>query len=71
MKTMKIEKQFLTVKETAEYLGTTPQGVHTMAMKRKIRFYKPSGKRIYFAIEDIEEYITGGEVFETQKNEKQ
>ena len=67
MKTMEIEKRYLTVKEAAEYLGTTQQGIHLMAMKKQIRYYKPSGKRIYFALEDIEEYITGGEVFEPQK----
>lgn len=67
MKTMKIEKRYLTVKETAEYLGTTPQGIYLMATKRQIRYFKPTGKRLFFALEDIETYITCGEVIEPQK----
>lgn len=69
MKTMEIEKRFLTVKETAEYLGMTLQGVWKMCHEKRIRYYKPNGKRIYVALDDIELYITSGEVFEPQKQE--
>lgn len=67
---MNVIKKYLTVRETAEYLGSTQQGVWKMAFDKKIRYYKPSGKKLYFALADIEDYITGGEVIEPIK-EKQ
>lgn len=68
---MKVEKKFLTVRETAEYLGGTQQGVWKMCFEKRIKYYKPNGKRIYIALEDIENYITGGEVFEPENEEKE
>ena len=65
---MKIDKKFLTVKEAAEYLGMTQQGVWKLCHEKRVRYYKPNGKRIYIALEDIELYITSGEVHEP-KNE--
>lgn len=63
---MKVDKKFLTVKETAEYLGMTQQGVWKMCHEKRIRYYKPNGKRIYIALEDVELYITSGEISEAK-----
>lgn len=63
---MKIEKNFLTVKEAAEYLGMTQQGVWKMCHEKRIRYYKPNGKRIYIALDDVELYITSGEISESR-----
>lgn len=68
---MDYDKKYLTVRETAEYLGSTQQGVYKMAFDKKIRYYKPSGKKLYFALADIEDYITGGEVIEPISKEQQ
>ena len=67
---MNVNKKYLTAKEAAEYLGLTIQGIWKLAFNKKIRYYKPNGKMIYFAVSDIEDYVTGGEVFEPEnKNE--
>lgn len=65
---MNYTKRFLTLKECADYLGLTPKGVYTLCWKRKIRFYKPNGCRVYFDISDIEAYIMGGEIYELNNN---
>lgn len=64
---MTYTKRFLTVKECADYLGLTPKGVYKLCGERKIRFFKPNGCRVYFAISDVEAYIMGGEVYEVNE----
>lgn len=66
---MNYEKKFLTVKETAEYLGSTMSGIWKMAHEKRIRYYKPNGGKLYFALTDIEEYIMSGEMFEPKPKE--
>lgn len=61
---MEIVKKFLTVKEAAEYLGSTQSNIWKMTFDKKICHYKPGGKKIYFALDDIEAYITSGMVIE-------
>jgi excisionase family DNA binding protein len=66
-----MNKKYLTAKEAAEYLGLTMQGIWKLTSDKKIRYYKPNGKMIYFAISDIEGYVTRGGVFESaSKNEQ-
>jgi excisionase family DNA binding protein len=64
---MKFDKKYLTVKETAEYMGMAQQGIWKLCHEKRIRYYKPNGKRVFIALSDIEDYITGGEVFEPEK----
>jgi excisionase family DNA binding protein len=63
---MNVNKKYLTAKEAAEYLGLTMQGIWKLAFNKKIRYYKPNGKMIYFAVSDIDNYVIGSEVFEPE-----
>lgn len=49
-------KRFLTSKETAEYLDIPQQTLYQLCSHRKITYYR-AGKRCYFDISDIHEYI--------------
>lgn len=57
MKEALYSKKFLTAKETAEYLDIPLQTLYQLTSARKITYYQ-CGKRNYFDIEDIHEYIT-------------
>lgn len=52
-----MEKRFLTAKETAEYLDIPMHTLHVLNTQRKITYYR-CGKRCYYDISDIYEYIT-------------
>lgn len=67
----KYQKRFLSVREAAEYLDTTVAGVWKMCFNRQIRHYKPTAKRIFFDIEDIEEFITSGIVVPAKRPDKE
>jgi len=51
-----MNKDFLRIKQAAEYLGLSDQSVYRLASVRKIVSYKP-GRYIYFKEEDLKEYI--------------
>lgn len=48
---------FLTLQETAEYLGFAKSTLYKMTMKKTIPFYKPNGRKVYFLIEDLNKFI--------------
>ena len=54
-------KRFLTSKETAEYLDIPQQTLYQLTVHRKITYYR-CGKRCYFDISDIHEYITRNKI---------
>ena len=54
-------KRFLTSKETAEYLDIPQQTLYQLTAHRKITYYR-CGKRCYFDISDIHEYITRNKI---------
>lgn len=49
-------KKFLSLKETAEYLGISKSSAYKLSHKQIIPKYKPAGK-IYFELDDINKYI--------------
>jgi len=51
------EKRFLTSRETAEYLDIPLATLYCLSSQRKITYYQ-CGKRSYYDINDIYEYIT-------------
>lgn len=65
-----VQRRFLTRKEAAEYLGLTMRAMDMVCFKRKLRYYRPSGKQSYFDIADLDAYIMGGEVVEACAPEK-
>jgi len=52
-----IEKEFLTVKELADYLGTSKSWVYSAVQRRLIPFMKPTKKMLFFKKQDVDEFI--------------
>lgn len=55
-------KAFLTTKEAAQYLQTSPSNLHKMTARREIPHYKPGGKACYFKRSDLDKWISSCKV---------
>jgi len=51
------EKPFLSIDEASEYLGISKNSLYGYTSKGILPFYKMQGRRIYFKIEDIDEFV--------------
>lgn len=51
-------KEILTIKEAAFFLGVTPRTLYALTGDRKIAFYKPNNKMIYFHKKDLTAWLT-------------
>ena len=63
-KIMPVQRRFLTRSDAAAYLGISAHAMDLLCFNRKIRYYRPNGKHSYFDVNDLDAYITGGEVIE-------
>lgn len=54
---MFINKEMLTSKETAAYLGISQQYLWTLTSHGKIPFYKPMGKNLYFNRTELNQWL--------------
>ena len=52
-----INKHFLSFKEALKYLNVSDSFLYKMTSARKITFFKPSGKLIYFKKEDLDNWL--------------
>lgn len=59
---MTSQKTFLNVDEASEYLGISKSHLYKHTHEKRIKFYKPNGKKLYFKLEDLESFILSGEV---------
>lgn len=57
-----IEKEFLTTKEAAAYLGMALSYLYKMTSKKSIPFYTPTGKKIYFKKSELDEWMNNSRV---------
>lgn len=55
-------KEFLTVKEAAIFLGCSLSHVYKLTHERRVNYSKPNGKSIYFKRENLVEYALQNEV---------
>ena len=72
---MNMSKQFLSLQEAAAFLDVSKAFLYQLTYRRKINFYKPSGKLVYFKLSDLENFISNGlvkskETIENETNEK-
>lgn len=51
------QSEYLTLEETAAYMGVTKVHVYRLMKARLITYSKPTGKIAYFKKSDIEEYF--------------
>lgn len=56
------EKEFLTAKETAQYLGMALSYLYKLTSRHKIPYYQPTGKRILFKCAELKEWVNNGRV---------
>ena len=52
-----MERQFLSIREAAEYSSLSPRFLYKKCQDRELRFYKV-GRRIVIKRKDLEEFIT-------------
>lgn len=52
-----LQKEVLTADEAATYLGMSKSYVYKLTMGRKIPFYRPLGKMVYFNRKELEQWL--------------
>lgn len=50
-------KTILSVEEASEFIGMKTSYLYKLTSDKKIRFFKPQGKLIYFKKEDLEAFL--------------
>ncbi len=55
--TSELKPKLLTIDETAQYLNLSKHTIYKMTQEHRVRFYKPTGKRIYFDVADLDEWM--------------
>jgi len=56
------EKNILTVDEVISYTGFSQKQIYKLTSSRQIPHYKPSGRKLFFKKDEIDEWITQGRV---------
>lgn len=59
-KQIKVDKTFLDVEETAEYLNMSVIYIRKLIYNNQFNIYKPFGKKIYIEKSEIDEIIRDG-----------
>ena len=54
---MKVAKKPLTVEEAMKYLDVSESFIYKATYRNLIPYYQPGGKKIYFKIEDLDNWI--------------
>lgn len=52
-----LRKELLTVEEAAYYLGQTKSSIYKHTSAKRIPFYNPGGKKIYFKRSELDKWI--------------
>lgn len=65
------DKNILTVEGLMDYTGFSRKQIYKLTSTRRIPHYKPSGRKILFKKDEIDEWITRGRVdpFDELSNE--
>lgn len=50
-------KEFLSLREAAEYLDMSKSSIYKLTSGRSINFAKPNGGKIYFNKEDLDQWV--------------
>lgn len=57
-----MQKNYLILPEAAEYLGMSPAYLYKLVQFRRIPYYKPNGKKLYFQVEELDAWISANRV---------
>lgn len=56
------DKNILTVEDLMDYTGFSQKQIYKLTSTRRIPHYKPSGRKLFFKKDEIDEWITQGRV---------
>jgi excisionase family DNA binding protein len=56
------EKKFYSIQEASEYLGISVHWLYKLTSHKKIKFYKPSPRKIFFLKPDLDRFILSNPV---------
>lgn len=56
------DKNILTVEDVMNYTGFSQKQIYKLTSTRQIPHYKPSGRKLFFKKDEIDEWITQGRV---------
>jgi excisionase family DNA binding protein len=57
-----LQKDLLNLKETSNYLNLSTSQLYKLTSTNQITFYKPSGKKIYFKRNELDQWILDSRV---------
>ena len=53
-----MDQNLLSLEQACQFTGLSKSSIYKLTAKRMIGFYKPSGKKIWFSIEQLSEFLT-------------
>lgn len=62
-KLLSLQKEILTLEEFCLYTGISKNQAYHLTSAGKVKFYRPFGKKIYFKLSEVVEFLTTHEVF--------
>lgn len=65
-----MNKEFLSFKETASFLNLSESYLYRLTHLNKIPFYRPLGKKIYFKITELNQFLGKNKVNTLEDNLK-
>lgn len=57
-----VQNGIMTLEETSEYLKVSKSYMYKLTSGKKIPFYKPAGKLIYFFKSELDQWIMDGKI---------
>lgn len=70
-KTLLCNKEILTVKEAAMYMGVKRSYLYTLMRARKLPYYKPTGKLCYFERSELKAWMQRSKVVAVEADKKE
>ena len=64
-------KDFLTAKQAADYLGIKMSTLYSYTSKKIVSFNRPNGRKIYFSVETLQEFLSRGRVASKEEIENE
>ncbi len=55
-------KEFLTIDEAADFLSLKKSTIYSYTHKKIIKHYKPTGRKLYFKLQDLEKFILENQI---------
>lgn len=55
-----MKNNYISFKEAVDYLKVSKSTLYKLTSNREIEFYKPNGGKIYFKLEDLDNWINKG-----------